>query len=249
MKMDNWNENELLDAVEELTGHRFGNLELLVRAFTHPSYANENPGSGGDYQRLEYLGDAVLDLAVAEYLFQTDLIIREGELTERRVALVCGTNLARQARELELGELMRLGRGEAESGGAYRDSNLENVFEALFGALFIDAGYHHAAKIARELLFEELPDQSANPKGDLQEYCHNRGWKEPLYEAAVEGPDHRRLYRARVIVQGRAVGEGVDTSKKGAETLAAAEGLETLRAERRKKRESRRKSRRRKRRR
>ncbi|MBD3399075.1 MAG: ribonuclease III [Candidatus Coatesbacteria bacterium] len=237
----------ILDAVEEITGHRFGNLELLRKALTHPSYYHENEGCEGHYQRLEYLGDAVLDLAVAEFLYHVDQTGNEGDLTEKRVSMVCGDNLAQRARELELGELLYLGKGERESGGADRDSNLENAFEALFGALFIDAGYHHAARVARELLFEELIEAVDDPKGDLQQYCHRHDITLPTYEVTVEGPDHRRLYRSRALVDGAPCGEGVDTTKKGAEALAAAEALKELRRrEREKKKRSRRGGRRRK---
>lgn len=203
---------------------------LLRRALTHPSYACEHPEEGESNQRLEFLGDAVVNLAAAELLYELHPDWSEGELTKARAALVCEASLAQAAEEAGLGDELLLGRGEERTGGRARPSNLADAFEALIGAVHLAAGFAVAAELVRELL-------PANPvgtsegrdwKSELQEIAQRGGLGAPTYTVIGEsGPDHDKRFIAEVRCGGL-TGRGEGKSKKEAEQDAAREIVQAL---------------------
>lgn len=204
------------------------NHTLYEEALTHSSYAHE---SGLEYsnERLEFLGDAVLELVVSEYLYQCFPAYPEGKLTQIRHRIVNEQALAEMARGLGLGRFMKLGKGELLSGGSQKNSLLADALEALFGALFIDLGYLQTRQLLLQLLGKALDEvtQEAYPLADhktaLQELCQSQLAQIPSYRIAfVEGPPHERVFTAEVIVGKRVIGRGKGKSKKEAEQAAAA---------------------------
>ncbi len=200
---------------------------LYEEALTHSSYAHE-AGLVHNNERLEFLGDAVLELVVSEYLFQRFPAYPEGKLTQIRHRIVNEQALAEMARELNLGTFMKLGKGELSSGGSKKNSLLADALEALFGALFIDLGYLKTRELLVQLLGKALDEvtQEAYPLSDhktaLQELCQSHLGQAPAYRiAAVEGPPHERVFEAEVILNNRVVGRGKGKSKKEAEQAAA----------------------------
>ena len=200
----------------------------------HRSYANENPGVAiNDNERLEYLGDAVLDLVVANQLLGTFPEHREGELTRIRAELVAEPSLVRLAQKLELGGCLLLGRGESLSGGATKPSLLADALEALFGAVFLDAGFETASRVI-EPLVRTMMKQAARHAGQdyksrLQEYLQSRQEGLPDYVLlAADGPDHDRTYHVQVLVNQTVCGEGHGRTKKKAEQAAAHAALQRL---------------------
>lgn len=212
---------------------------LLEQALTHTSYAFEHPGTA-DNERLELLGDAVLDLAVTAELFARDPDAAEGVLSRRRAALVREASLADVARSVGLGDVLRLGRGEEGSGGADKDSLLADALEAVLGAVYVDGGHRPAAELALRLLagaFARLADQLArgetdaedagglDPKTALQERAAALGMGAPDYRTERTGPPHDPRFDASVVIDGVALGSGSGRSKKEASQAAAAEAL------------------------
>lgn len=204
--------------------------ELLRRALTHPSYAYEHPDEGESNQRLEFLGDAVVNLAAAELLYELHPDWSEGELTKARAALVCEASLAQAAEEAGLGDALLLGRGEERTGGRARSSNLADAFEALVGAVYLASGFAVAAQLVRELLPANPVGSSEGRdwKSELQEIAQRRSLGAPTYAVIGEsGPDHNK----RFIVEARCgdhTGRGEGKSKKEAEQDAAREIVQAL---------------------
>jgi len=214
-----------------------GKLEpaALERAFVHDSAVllERLIDPGASNQRLEFLGDAVLSLATARWLYDRYPAEREGELTRRRAALVNDAVLAQTARRLELSELLVLGPAEAAAGGADRESILAAALEAFIGALFLQGGLDLAARfVEREHLerVEHAEMAAADPKTALQELLQSRGRATPAYEDAASGPPHRRTFTSRVIADGKLLGEGIGSSKKAAQRAAAQIALSVLSA-------------------
>ncbi|NLA05029.1 MAG: ribonuclease III [Firmicutes bacterium] len=203
---------------------------LYEQALTHSSYAHEKGDGGGHNERLEFLGDAVLQLAISDYLYFSYPEFPEGRLTRLRADLVCEATLAAIAVELGLGQFLRLGKGEAAGGGANRPSLLADAVEALFGALFLDLGLE---KCRRHILRLYQPVLKNLEKGYLhrdyktllQEFVQARHGVTPEYEIVREsGPDHEKVFFAEVLVGGRgSMGKGSGKSKKEAEQAAAKE--------------------------
>jgi len=198
------------DRIQQRLGLAFNRPSLLVEALTHPSYLNENPGlRAASYQRLEFLGDAILGLVTALELFQRYPELSEGELTRLRSHLVQERSLARMAAELDLGDYLDMGRGEEASGGRCRDSNLAAALEALIGAVHLDQGADIAKTLILDLVADEIERAEKSgapqdPKSQLQEIVQSRYQTTPLYElVASEGPDHARRFTIEVIVAGR----------------------------------------------
>lgn len=221
--------------LERRLGHRFRNRVLVEKALTHPSYRHETPGVETDNQRLEFLGDAALGVAMASWLFRTCPDLDEGELTRRRAALTAGASLAAVGRSLGLGPFMRLGRGEVNSGGVHRDRLMEDAVEAVIGAIFLDSGQPSFQRWFERTIVPLLvsaqghPDED-NPKGALQELCQGSGRGKPVYELeAEEGERHDRRFRVVVFVDGVPAGSGVGRTKKAAEQAAAMRALTILR--------------------
>lgn len=215
-------------------GVSFNDFALLDEALTHPSYTNEAKETIPHNERLEFLGDAVLELASSTYLYARFPDCSEGELTKMRASLVQSDTLARLARALDLGSCLRLGRGEFHNGGADRQNNLENAFEAVIGAVYLDAGWETAKEyVARQLSREADHIKKAQVVHDykttLQEHIQQRRNKGIVYELIDEsGPDHDKRFTMRVLVDNQPIGEGAGRSKKEAEQQAAAAALAYL---------------------
>jgi len=230
MSNTEYDTNQLLRQARIFTNYRFRDRKLILAALTHPSYRFENNGVNHDYERLEFVGDAILDLVIAKELWDDPNELNEGEMTRRRSELVSGKNLSRVAAELELGKLLRFGKGEAATGGANKDSILENALEALIGAVFLDGGYKKAARFILEQLkiHPQVPVSQPNPKNALQEICHKKGMSLPEYQTTEKGLAHKRQYSATVYVDGKQRGKGKGGTIKGAEAAAARVALSKL---------------------
>jgi ribonuclease-3 len=220
-----------MQSIENRIHYKFRNSLLLAEALTHPSLAYESPCPHFDNQRLEYLGDAVLQLIVTEELYRMFPDFTEGRLTKLRSRVVSRHALARFASAIHLGEYVLLGKGEEASGGRRRPSTLADAFEALIGAVYLDAGPGPARELVLRLFQSEIGGMAAspeerNPKGELQECLQAIHPQAPNYRIIGEsGPDHRRVFQAEVSWQGRVLATGRGRSKKDAETRAAAEAM------------------------
>ncbi len=205
------------------------NYGLYERALTHSSFAHEQSRPTGHNERLEFLGDAVLELIVSAYLYHTYPNLPEGKLTRFRAALVCEASLARLAGCLDLGEYLRLGKGEAGGGGSRRPSLLADAVEALIGALYLDLGLGHTAALVLELYRPVLQELEAGElrrdyKTLMQEYAQSYLGLTPEYRITSEnGPDHDKTFEAEIVFQGIPAGKGAGRSKKEAEQAAARE--------------------------
>lgn len=222
-----------LPSIEDALGIKFKDYSLLSRALTHRSYLNENPGEAlEDNERLEYLGDAVLDFVVAAYLYHRFPEMREGELTMLRAALVRTRTLAAIARELSLGDNLRLGHGEAESGGRQRIANLCAGFEAVVGALYLDQGLTAVEPWVHQLIGPQLQQiiaQAAHrdAKSEFQIWAQSRYNATPTYEVlAHEGPDHDKTFTVAVLVEDQTWGVGQGGSKQKAAQAAASAAMD-----------------------
>lgn len=213
-------------------GMRFEDPSLLERALTHRSYAFEHGGIATN-ERLEFLGDAVLSLVVTDELYHAHPDAPEGELAKLRAAAVKTASLASMARQIGLGRFVRLGKGEAASGGADKSSILADTFEAVLGAYYLDRGYPEVYDLVRDLFGARLADlagrgASLDYKTSLQELVAARFESMPRYQVSDRGPDHEKEFTAEVTVDGDVVGRGVGRSKKAAEQRAAREAYLAL---------------------
>ena len=222
-----------LRRIERELGVDFSDIGLLEQALVHSSFVAEFPGVLEESnERLEFLGDSVLDLVVAEELTRRYPGHPEGALTQMRASLVDKSALARIGRRLGLGEWLVMGKGEAEIGGAERESNLANAFEALLGALFLDGGYEAAREFSLCVMRDELDavadmeSPPRHPKSLLHEAAMEQGFPPPEYEEVERsGPDHAPTFVAQAIVGGRPMGRGEGGSKQAAEAKAAEAAL------------------------
>lgn len=211
--------------------------DSVWKALTHSSYAYENGGS--DNERLEFLGDAVLGQAVTEALFHRFPELPEGELAKRRASIVSTQALAEVAREISLGDYLRLGRGEEVTGGRDKPSLLADALEALFGAVFLEQGPAAAAALIRSLLGPFIEDadrrsETSDPKTSLQEWSAKTGNGIPRYNISDTGPDHAKVFTADVYLdrfpgESTPAGHGTGSSKKAAELAAARAALDAIR--------------------
>ncbi|GEM_PF-12586 len=215
-------------ALEERLNYSFSDRELLVRALTHRSALGLRERL--DYERLEFLGDAVLDLSIAHLLSEKHPNAREGDLSKMRAALVNTAALADIAKGLDIGPFIRLGRGEASSGGFERPSILADVMEAICGAMYLDSNYDRSFAIIADIFNAALEVVTpSDPKTELQEALHVCGSEPPNYLVEmVEGPEHAPTFVTVVIVDGEIVGRGRGATKKAAQQVAAAETLSRL---------------------
>ncbi|MGB0589284.1 MAG: ribonuclease III [Myxococcota bacterium] len=219
-------------------GYTFEDASLLHRALTHTSYVNELGGGEGpspalDNERLEFLGDAVLQLAVSEWLFERFPDVSEGALTQRRAAIVNADALAEVGRTLDLGELLRVGVGEERTGGRARASNLADAVEALLGALFLDGGYLAANAAVRRVFVTRvehvMSGPTKGPKSRLQEYMQAHHQVTPVYGLVqMTGPAHSAHFICEVQIPGIVSARGEGGSKKDAEKAAAQRALDEL---------------------
>ena len=219
-----------MSVLEDRLGHRFRDRKLLETALTHPSF-------GGDhhvphYQRLEFLGDAVLELAVSRYLYFELPEVDEGKLTRIRAALVREESLNRAARRIGLGEFIRLSVGEERSGGREKPSILSDVMEAVLAAVYLDAGFDEAVRIIGMVLGEELRPEvlkdHLDAKSRLQELMQREG-RMPSYDyLSMEGPPHAPVFAYRVMDGEQELGRGSGTSKQNAQQAAARDALKRM---------------------
>jgi ribonuclease III len=224
-----------VNPLEERIGHKFRNSLLLAEALTHPSLGHETKRHHFDNQRLEFLGDAVLQLIITEYLFALFPREAEGRLTKLRSRLVSREALGGHALKLDLGKFLMMGRGEEACGGRERTSTLADAFEALLGAIYLDTDLATARHFlltlaAPDLAQIEIEPTDINPKGHLQELLQAISPRSPSYELLSEsGREHEKTFAVRVSWEGITLGEGTGRSKKQAETAAALEAMQNKR--------------------
>ena len=222
-----------MERLEERIGYQFHKKELLKQALTHSSYTNEQKNQKmANYERLEFLGDAVLELVSSEYLFQAHKSVPEGELTKRRASMVCEPSLAFCAKDLELGRFMLLGKGEESTGGRNRDSIIADGMESLIGAIYLDSGMEEARKFIYRFVLNDLENKQLfyDSKSNLQEVVQANFKADLSYELAGEsGPEHNKSFTVRVRLGKELLGEGSGKTKKAAEQQAAYQALLKLR--------------------
>jgi ribonuclease III len=217
--------------LEERIGYKFRNPLLLAEALTHPSLGHETQQRHFDNQRLEFLGDAILQLVITEFLFGHFHDQAEGQLTKLRSRLVSRDALKHHAVALDLGSFLMLGRGEEASGGRSRVSTLADAFEALIGAIYLDGGLEKTRKFILAQASESLNQLAEepvdiNPKGNLQELLQSISPRSPVYETVSEsGPEHDKRFVVRAVWEDVVLGKGSGRSKKQAEAAAADEAL------------------------
>ena len=221
----------LIEALQASLGHRFASVQLLDAALVHSSFAAEHDHVE-DNERLEFLGDAVLQLAVTEFLFDRYPALREGQMAKVRAACVNRTELAVIARSIDLGSFIHVGVGEHSSGGRHKDSILADAMEAVLAAVFLDAGFERADQVILALWEDLIHEKAKRPGGldyktRLQELLAAQGLR-PVYEVVGEGPDHAMVFTARVRVDGEEMGVGSGGSKKEAQQDAARIAIERL---------------------
>ncbi|MBM3832577.1 MAG: ribonuclease III [Verrucomicrobia bacterium] len=227
-----------LDALQARLGYDFQDEALLRLALTHPSVAHEQGTVVQHNQRLEFLGDAVLELVLTRVLYERFPAFGEGPLTKARAQLVNRRTLAEQGKRLGLGQHLVLSRGEELNRGRERPSTLADAFEALVGAIFMDGGFPEAERFLlsqfRDVFGElDVIPNLENPKGELQEVLQANSPQSPQYQlVAVTGPDHDRLFECAVFYRGEELGRGTGKSKKEAESRAACHALISLRERR-----------------
>lgn len=221
-----------MEELEKRIGYRFGDRAFLQEAMTHSSYANEAGMSRIESnERLEFLGDSILSTIVSEYLFAKRPKLPEGELTKRRAALVCELSLAKFAGEIDLGDSIRLGKGEIKGGGARRPSTLSNCFEALIAAIYLDGGMEPARFFVLRFIREHdrIEEDTCDYKTQLQEVIQKNPEEQLRYAVAgEEGPDHDKTFIVEVLLNSNVIGRGTGHSKKAAEQMAAREALELM---------------------
>ncbi|MCX6037827.1 MAG: ribonuclease III [Chloroflexi bacterium] len=212
----------------------FKNLLLLRRALTHRSYVNEHQEALEDNERLEFLGDAILDFVAGAWLYNHFPEMAEGELTRMRSALVCTEQLAEFARAFDLGSAMRLGHGEDQAGGRQKDVLLCATFEAVIGALYLQSDIATIQRLVHPML-EQVSEQiilssdSRDPKSRLQEWSQGKRLGIPKYvTVTISGPDHQRMFEIEVQINGKAYGRGSGHNKQVAERAAAQAALEAI---------------------
>ena len=223
-----------LQRLEEKLGVKFNNIENLNAALIHTSYANEGERNLESNERLEFLGDAVLELASSTYLYEKFPELSEGQLTKTRASIVCSTTLAKLGKNLGLGKILLLGHGEEVSGGRERISNLEDTFESIIGALYLDSGW----EVAKDYVIRQLTPEFQNAKigqnlkdfkTTLQELIQRDPTKKIEYvELSSSGPDHMKVFECAAKINGKIYGKGTGKSKKIAEQAAAEKTLAML---------------------
>ena len=224
--------NKKLEELEEIIGYHFKNKHYLVQAMTHSSYANEKKlGKLGSNERLEFLGDAVLELISSDFLYEKFPQVPEGELTKKRASLVCEPSLAYCAREVGLPKYLLLGRGEALTGGRNRDSIVSDATEALLGAIYLDGGFASAKEFVLKVILNDMEHKQLfyDSKTILQEIVQEKGTQPVEYVLiAEEGPDHNKSFTVEARVNGRLMGTGTGHTKKAAEQAAAYQAIREI---------------------
>lgn len=225
---------EMIAEFEKEVGYTFQNKKLLTTALTHSSYSNEKRWE--KYQcneRLEFLGDSILELVSSEFIFRANPTMPEGEMTRTRASYVCEPTLALCAREIHLGKYLQLGKGEERTGGRERDSVLSDALEATIGAVYMDGGFEHAKKYIEDHILKDIDNKKLfyDSKTTLQEIVQSEeGSRLEYILLKEEGPDHHKKYTAAVQVNGEQLSVGVGQTKKKAEQAAAYEAILLLKA-------------------
>ena len=221
-----------MKALEEKLGYTFQDPSLLEHALTHSSYANEHKNEGlTSNERLEFLGDSILGMVVADHLYRTHPDMPEGELTRTRAALVCEESLHDVAKNLKLGGYPRLGKGEDAGGGRSRPSILADATESLLAAVYLDGGIAQARRLIRKLILDQEQEKAIDRdyKTALQELGQRTPGSAITYQLGWEtGPDHCRVFVMEVAVGGKTIGQGEGRTKKEAEQMAAKAAIEAL---------------------
>lgn len=219
--------------LEEKLGYHFTNIALLENALTHSSYANEHKVAGFESnERLEFLGDSVLGMVVADYLYRNCPSLPEGDLTRLRAGLVCEGNLVLVAKELDLGSYLKLGKGEELGGGRNRPSIQADAVESVLAAVYLDGGIGAARKLIQHFILDHISrvhQVTKDNKTALQEIIQRKSGQTLSYQLiGAEGPDHCKTFRMQVLLNGTPIGEGEGRSKKEAEQAAAAAAIEKI---------------------
>ncbi len=219
--------------LEAKIGYEFNDIGLLSEALTHSSFSNENKNKIKCNERLEFLGDSVLSLVVTNYIFLNFEQLPEGDLTQLRASLVCEKALYKFAKMIDLGNFIKLSRGERHGGGADRPSILSDAFEALIAAIFLDGGYERARDFILKFIPLEIKNIHKKPikdyKTTLQEIVQKNPGEKLLYRLVGEsGPDHNKHFVSEVLLNSNSIGKGGGKSKKEAEQQAAREALELM---------------------
>ena len=220
-----------METLETKLGYTFHDRALLENALTHSSFANENHSPDGSNERLEFLGDSILGMVTAEFLYRTHPDLPEGDLTRTRAALVCEESLVEVADRLELGKFLRLGRGEATGGGRERPSIRADAVEAVLAAVYLDGGLAEARKIVQRFILARETEKAVTRdyKTALQELVQRESGQVLAYRLIGQsGPDHAKVFTVEVDLNGKAVGRGTGHSKKEAEQMAARSAVEML---------------------
>ena len=224
--------NKKTEELEEIIGYHFKNKHYLTQALTHSSYANEKKlGKLGCNERLEFLGDAVLELISSDFLYAKFTQVPEGELTKKRASLVCEPSLAYCARQFGLPEYLLLGRGEDMTGGRMRDSIVSDATEALLGAIYLDGGFERAREFVLKFILNDIERKQLfyDSKTILQELVQEDGKQPVEYVLTGEsGPDHNKQFEVEVRINGIPAGNGAGHTKKAAEQAAAYQALRKI---------------------
>lgn len=219
-----YSENDITE-LEDRIGYHFKDRALIRMAPTHSSYANEQKiNKQPDYERLEFLGDSVLEMVSSTYLYNNYPDKKEGQMTKMRASMVCEQALAFCARDFELEKYILLGKGEESTGGRHRDSIISDVMEAVIGAIYIDGGIDYAKKHIDKFILNDLENKQifVDAKSVLQELVQKDSTKTLSYEICGEsGPEHDKIFKSRVLINGEILGEGEGHTKKAAEQQAA----------------------------
>ena len=226
-------EGYTLKLLEDRIGYHFHDISLLKQAVTHSSFTNEQKiNKAKHYERLEFLGDAVLELVSSEFLFKRHPEMPEGELTKVRASMVCEPSLAFCARDLELGKFLLLGKGEDITGGRHRDSIISDAMEAVTGAIFLDGGMEPAKQFIYRFILSDIEDKQLfyDSKSNLQELIQGKLKKDFHYELRDEkGPEHDKIFEVEIFMEEESLGIGQGRTKKAAEQQAAYKALLLLR--------------------
>lgn len=214
--------------LQKRIGYEFKNKALLMIALTHTSFANElKVNKTESYERTEFLGDAILEYIVSEYLYKTRPDLPEGKLTKLRASLVCEFTLSQISAELGYGEYVRLSKGEEQTGGRKRSSILCDLFESVLGAIYLDGGIEPAVTFVHRFLLDDVETKSLfyDAKSTLQEYCQKNGVSLGYELAEERGPEHCKTFVSNVVIDGKRAAQGEGTSRKNSEQMAAYRAL------------------------
>ena len=230
------NLNTNISSLEKVIGYTFKDKELIKKALTHSSYAFERQ-KGALYcnERLEFLGDAVLEVVSSEFIYLNNETMSEGDMSRLRASLVCEESLAQAAAEIGLGEYLYVGHGEDRSGGRRRASVTSDAMEAVIGAIFLDGGFTNAKDFIHKYILNDIENKTLfyDSKTILQEVCQRDYKYTPVYELISEsGPDHKKTFEMAVILAGKVIGTGRGGTKKGAQQHAAFDALTKLKYKR-----------------